>query len=299
MLYLHSILNGIYCIEQDAAMNYLPIIASWMKGNANPIQSKILTLEERATSIQHAGIMTATLETSSYSISEWGKATSPENAPTDSVAIICINGAVTRYDQDCGPAGMQTKADILKRCYANDNIKSVILVTDTPGGDPYAAMLMAETISMKNKPVIGFIDCLAASAGYWMLSPCDMIIANRSTARVGSIGAYATILSYKRWFEANDIDLIEVYSSMSENKNAPFREALKGNEKPLKDMIDVICQAFIDDVMKYRVDEDGNSKLKTPDNWNKGDILYADKALEEGLIDGIDSLENVINYFNT
>ncbi len=289
MLYLHNILNGIWMMDEAYAANYLPLVASFIKGEqmtANPTEVEL----NKRNSIQFATFPNDVLSVSSNSTG-----ITPENAPQGSIAIINIANAITKQDQECGPAGMKTKSDLLKRCYANDNINSVVLVIDSGGGQGMAMRLMAETISQKNKPVGAFIDDNCCSAAYGIASGCDFIVANSNQAQIGSIGTYITIADYTEKFKQMGVNLIEIYASASTDKNKEFFDAIQGNPEPIRAIANQFNEHFLSLIESNRTD-----KLKADRTvWGTGKVYFADKALELGLIDGIDTLENFINYFNT
>lgn len=285
MLYKHGILNKIWMIDPAFADNYLPLVAAYIQHGP---QKNTIDQSER-----NREFSLAINNAMGYTISEYGDWKSPEDAPEDSIAIIHITETITKHDQDCGPSGMATKSDILRRCFANDNIKGVVISMDSGGGEGMAMRLMAETISTKNKPVIGFIDDYACSAAYGILAACDLIVANSSQARIGSIGTYITIADYTKYFEKQGINLIDIYASASTDKNSEYKEAIKGNTKPVQAIADKFNDFFLSHV------EGSRSGALTADKsvWGTGRVFFADEAKKIGLIDEIDTFSNILNSF--
>lgn len=284
MLHLHRILNGIWMIDSDYAANYLPLISAYIKGETPNFNRSETPNEE---------LSLAVLNNNKFYISEYGRESSPEDAPDNSIAIITSTGVITKHDQGCGPSGMVTKANLMNRCFASDKIKGILFKTDSGGGESGAMRLMNETIAKRNKPVIGFVDDFACSAAYGNISACDMIIANNEMARIGSIGTYLTVADLSERYKQMGVNLIEIYATASVDKNKDYYEALKGNTEPLKKMVDVVNESFLS-----QIEKDREGKL-TADRkvWGTGKVYFANEALELGLIDAIDSFENVLNYF--
>lgn len=292
MLFLHQIFNSVWMIDTDYAANYIPLVTAYLNG------SSIIKQSSPATSGKYNannGVVFATPKNGIYQISDAGRYSSPEKAPEDSIAIITISGAITKHDQDCGPSGMQTKANLLERCYANDNIEGIVARVSSGGGEGNAMRLFNETVAKRNKAVVGFIDDYACSAAYGIISGADMIIANSNEARIGSIGTYLTILDYSKQLEMQGINVIEVYASASTDKNREYFEALKGNTDPLKEIADRYNEGFISQIEKQR----GEYLQSDRKIWGTGKVFFADKALEIGLINAIDSFDNILYYFNT
>lgn len=284
MLYKHGIINKIWLMDPSFGANYLPLVVAYIKGS-NTFQPAERSLSD--------DLRFAVSTAGSFEISEYGIDISPEDAPDGSIAIINITGAITKHDQDCGPSGMVTKSNILERCYANKNIKGVVLKIDSGGGSGDAMRLMADTISDRNKPVVAFIDDNACSAAYGIASGCDIVVANSNTAYVGSIGTYISIADYTEYLKKEGISIIEVYATASKDKNIEVREALKGNVDPVRKLADKFNEMFLSMVETNRKDQ-----LKTArSTWGTGKLYYADEAKEIGLIDAIDKFTNILNYF--
>lgn len=294
MLYLHNILGGVWFVEESFASNYIPLIASFLNVSGSAFGRPRNAASEEKMSEDNA-LLFASLKNDTYQISEYGGWSPPEAAPKNSVAVMTINGAITKYDQDCGPSGMLTKSNLLSRCYAEDNIKAIILNIDSGGGEGMGCRIMQETLSVRNKPVVAFCNDFVASAAYGIAACCDKVVANSSVCRVGSVGTYMTIMDASKRLENMGIKLIEVYATKSTDKNQEFYKAIQGDTAPLKKVCDTYNEGFITSIADARVgviSEDQNT-------WATGKMFFAPEAIDLGMIDEIDIFENVLNYFNT
>ena len=291
MLSLHRILNGIWLIEPSFAANYIPLVTAWLE---NPIKQSDKTEKEVALN-KHNAVRLYSVTGEIYQISEYGEWVSPEDAPENSIAVISINGTITKYDQDCGPAGMQSKKKIVRRCCANDNIKGIVLDIDSGGGESYAMRELTSEIEMRNKPIIAFCNDVTASAAYGIAAACDKVIANSSLCQVGSIGTFMTIVDYTEYYKKMGIKLIDIYASKSTDKNQPYIKAIEGDTSLLREMCDKVNDAFIESIASWRSGVISDDRKQ----WSTGKLFFAEEAKKLGLIDEIDTFENVINYFNT
>lgn len=293
MLARHNILNGIWMINPDFASNHLPLVVSFLKGDRQVIQQSQPSSDTKKLSAKNA-IKVAVIKNEGYYVED-DEYVLPIEAPENSMAIISIVGAITKYDQECGPVGMKTISDIITKCYANSNIKCIVIKGDSGGGSGLAMRLLAETISLRNKPVGFFADDCADSAMYGIAVGCDYICANSTLCEFGSIGTYGTIIDYRKQLEMMGINLIEIYATASTEKNKPFIDALNGKPEALRAIIDVYNENFLSLVETSRGD-----KIKADRKvWGTGKTWFAPQALELGLIDGIDTFENFITYFNS
>ncbi len=112
-------------------------------------------------------------------------------------AIIPVRGVLARYAdqingtcQDTGRSAESLQKDLLEAA-ADASITRIILAIDSPGGTVAGTAETADVIrqiSASGKPVIAFVDGMAASAAYWLASQADEIVMGSATTQVGSIG---------------------------------------------------------------------------------------------------------------
>jgi signal peptide peptidase SppA len=277
MLHLHKIINGVWLIEQSFAVNYLPFVADFLfnptKALPERVSENFLSIYSGDDSRRHISAL--------------------KDAPPNSIAVVNICGAITKHDQYSGNDGMLSKAEIINHCYSNDNIEGIVLRIDSGGGEVMAMRLMMEAVGERNKPVVAFIDDYACSAAYGIASACDHIVANSEQARIGSIGMYTTIADYTPYFKKLGIEIKDIYATLSTHKNEEVREALNGNDKPLRQVIDTLNEFFITSIEKNR-----EGKLTTGrDVWGTGKVWFAKGAIKNGLIDEINTFSNTLKLF--
>jgi len=200
-----------------------------------------------------------------------------------SVAVMKINGVISKYDKTCGPEGVESHVKRLRQFVAMPEISSVILHINSPGGESNAAHFMASEILnlRENKQIIAFVDDICASAAYHIASACDYIGVNSDLAVIGSIGTYTTLVSYQKQLEKKGIEIITLYAKESTEKNIEFREALQGNFEKLQKDVDFYNKYFLLAVEKNR------QQLNKTTEWKTGRKYYAQEALATGLIDFI------------
>lgn len=95
--------------------------------------------------------------------------TEVSNTPMQ-VSVIRITGAMTKYDQRCGPAGMLTVSGWLQAAINNPDVAAIVLRIDSPGGMVAGTETLASVVKSSKKPIVAFVDDLAASAAYWVAS---------------------------------------------------------------------------------------------------------------------------------
>lgn len=205
------------------------------------------------------------------------------------IAIIPIQGPLMKKDQYCGPAGMDTIGRYIKELDKNPDIDAIILDINSPGGTVSGTALLGKTIKNASKPIIAYVNELAASAAYWLASQADEIIAADEKAQIGSIGVMLSFVDIQPAWELQGVKFHSIVSDLSEEKNKLFEEVRKGNYTEYrKEVLNPLAERFINTVKGTRAEK------ITDESIFKGRVDFADKALEIGLIDSIGSLDFAI-----
>ena len=274
---LTEILSNAWLISKERSSAYASIILSMLKGESFSSGDHSLARERNR----------------SYVISRVGDQSqkfgfSDSNIPEGSVAIIPIRSEILKYDQPCGPRGSQSILTDVKSADQNPNIKSILLVVDSPGGQVTGTDLLADAIKNSDTPIVAFIEGMAASAAYWIISGASKIIASSDLDRIGSIGTMLMVEDLQPALEAQGVKFHEVYASLSVDKNADLNQVLDGNYEPYqKNVLDVINSKFLSTIKSNRPAVD--------DSTLTGKMYFATESIALGLIDEIGSLEYAIS----
>lgn len=289
---LQEITNSFWFITEDAVHGLWPRIQNLLE---NPLPTN--NNEE----LDLTASLGVSFQSNLYPISSYGAASAPEAAPKGSYAVISFDGPISKNDQICGDSGTATKAQLIDRCYNNPNIKGIVLNMCSPGGSISAVNSITSTIAKRNKPIVAYVDELAASAGYWIASFADEIVLKNERVVVGSIGALVTIYNAQKYWEKKGIKVESIYSSHSTLKNHAYRKAMEGDSAPIVEMLDKAVNFFFSDVKSNR------PQLKNPkdDTIFKGDVFHGDRAIELDLADKmgewdvvLESLQNLEAQYN-
>ena len=207
-----------------------------------------------------------------------------QDIPEGSIAIIPIRSEIMKYDQMCGPRGSMTLAGEIQSADNNPNIKSILLVIDSPGGQVSYTDILADVIKNSNTPVVAYVEGMAASGAYWLASSCAKIIASSDLDQVGCIGTMMSFADLKPAYEKMGVKFHEIYATDSKDKNKDFRDLLDGKyDKFRKETLDIINKKFLDSVRSNRQTVDETALT--------GKMYFAPDAIELGLIDEIGSFE--------
>ena len=112
------------------------------------------------------------------------------------VALVEVKGGIASGRTRRGPMGRQVGSDSvsaeLRAAAVDDRIKALVLRVDSPGGSAVASdTIWREVVRVKEagKPVVVSMGDAAASGGYYIACPADVIVALPTTL-TGSIGVF-------------------------------------------------------------------------------------------------------------
>ena len=184
----------------------------------------------------------------------------------------------------------------LKTARGDKNVKGLIVRVNSPGGT-FSGSDQIHNEIMKyradtNQPAVAFMQGVAASGGYYSSVACNEIIAE-PTAITGSIGVIMEYLVLQQLFE-DKLGINPIVVKAGSKKDWP-----SNYQMPTDEQLQYMQERIVDPAYKrfVQVVVDGRSEL-TREDVNRladGSIYWADKALEEKLIDGIGYLTDAID----
>jgi protease-4 len=108
------------------------------------------------------------------------------------VAVVYAEGDIVDGGAAIGAIGGDALAAKLAKVREDEDIKAVVLRVNSPGGSALAAEVIWREMSLiqAKKPLIVSMGDYAASGGYYISAPADVILADKYTL-TGSIGVFA------------------------------------------------------------------------------------------------------------
>lgn len=214
-----------------------------------------------------------------------------DSIPLDSVAYHRIRGTITA-ESSWRASTKQIQSDILT-AEANDNISSHFFHITSGGGEAWFLDQLAKTIREAKKPTIAFIEKVAASAAYYIASQTDYISASTPFDLIGCIGTMVSFMDIQPMLEKFGIDFIEEYADKSDLKNKKYNDLRAGKpEQFIDEELNPLRDKFVEDVKSKR-----SVIAALPENHPvlRGETYYADKSIENGLIDTIEDFDTALN----
>lgn len=206
------------------------------------------------------------------------------------IAVISLRGLIS--SGVAGNVGESMVDDLrweLEQARNDNHVKAVVLEIDSPGGEVTASDMIYNAVAKTRakKPVVVYMESLAASGGYYVSCGGKYLMANE-TSITGSIGVIIQTLNYEQLF--NKIGLSAVIF-----KSGKFKDMLNG-ARPITPEERELVQSFI--MKTYErflgiVARERNLPAETLRNGiADGRILSGRDALENKLIDGLGQLED-------
>lgn len=284
---IHRFALGAWAMEPTRAQAFMPVVSRIIRGESiEGVDRRTYWDAPEYTPEQRAQMMGIRfLDEHNNPIDTFEQKIGPEVRGL--VAVLPMREVILKYDESCGPTGMETVAEWHRRYDADPRVAAIVLDMDTPGGEGSGMTLMADRLAKRTKTVVTSVNSgMCASAGYGIAAATDRVFASRDTDEFGSIGTYVTLMDWKAFYAKEGLPIHEIYATRSEEKNRDFREALDGNYELIRQRyIDPFNEAFLAHVVENR------EKVTNDSEALKGRLYYAKDAKKLGLVDGMADLQ--------
>lgn len=204
------------------------------------------------------------------------------------VAVLSVKGIILKNSY-CGSTGMIDLHREIEFIRKDQSIGAVVLDVDSGGGEASYMPNVARALRQlrEEKPVIGFVSGMAASAAYYLISQCTNVYASVETDFVGSVGTMIQVTRDNPEYKDKEYISEGIYATKSVDKNAEFEAALKGDYALLKtNILDPLNEVFHQEVKLGRPD--------LSDDVLGGKLLLGQQAIDANLIDGYKSFDECV-----
>lgn len=221
------------------------------------------------------------------------------NVSKNKIAVVYAEGQIVDGKSRDGLVGGETLARQLAALKDDDEVKAVVLRVNSPGGSALASEVIwheAEALRQE-KPLIVSMGNMAASGGYYISAPADMILASPMT-ETGSIGVFGLMLNGEQGLKNKlgiSVDVVKT------NPSADMGMTVFGavGVRPLSQSEREYMQYGVEQVYKTfvgHVAEGRNLSVEAVDSIGGGHIWSGTDALNIGLIDGFGGLKEAISF---
>ena len=224
-----------------------------------------------------------------------------EGNGSDKILIITVQGTIYDTPQKglvrSSPSMVEQVVSQLKKAENDKHIKALLLKINSPGGSVTASdILYHEIQSFKEKTgtkiLVSMMD-VAASGGYYMSLPADIIMAHPTTI-TGSVGVIFLRPKASALMDKIGVGMDVIKYGKNKDMGSPFRESTEEEKNIMQKSVNNFGERFISLVQKHR-------KLKEPalGEVSMARVFTADEALKLGLVDKIGYISDAIKEAKT
>lgn len=215
------------------------------------------------------------------------------------VGVLHVEGVIASNNTDNWGRAVGYQHDFtvkaIDKLINDGNNKGIILFVDSPGGGVYESdelyFKLLEYKTKTDRPVFSYMASMAASGGYYISAPADMIFANRN-CWTGSIGVtIGTLFDLSGFLERYGIKTVTITSGDNKSMGSMVDPITEEQRSIFQSLVDEAYNQFVDIVAKGR-----DLNIEQVKKLADGRIYTASQALELGLIDEICSYEDAISY---
>lgn len=214
-----------------------------------------------------------------------------QNISADKIAIVYAEGQILDGAGEQEAIYGQTMAETIKSVRLDDKVKAVVLRVNSPGGSALASDVIWREIELMKaeKPVVISMGSVAASGGYYISAPGDVIVANKMTL-TGSIGVFGMIMNPNKML-TNKVGL--TFDSVSTNSHSTFGSlghSIDATERAvIMKSVDKVYERFTGLVSEGR-----NLPIAKVLDIAAGRVWTGVQAQENGLVDTLGGLNAAI-----
>ncbi|MGC4033683.1 MAG: S49 family peptidase [Tepidisphaeraceae bacterium] len=219
------------------------------------------------------------------------------------VAVIKVVGLLTKYPMPCpeldewfGFCPTLPIMEALNEAIADERVKEVAFMIDSPGGMVAGTSELAEAIAVadKIKPCRAIVSDLAASGGYYIASQCRSIACN-AMGEVGCIGVYAVLMDDSKFYESLGVEFTVISSGGVKGLGADGKVTEEFKEDQKRGVL-AMYDKFVTDVARGR--EHAGMTADQARQLGDGRTWIAKQALGLKLIDSIASAADALSNIN-
>ncbi len=217
----------------------------------------------------------------------------PKQPTRDKIVHLNLDGVISSVDMGGFFAAAMPSVDSIKQSLeqaVNDkNVKAIVLRVNSPGGEVTASDIIYNAVkkAAKEKPVVVYMDAIAASGGYYVACGATKIVASETTL-TASIGVIIETLNYSDLFG-------KVGLSMQTFTSGAFKDSL-GGARPMRDdekayvqnLVTQMYDRFLGIVSEAR----GVAKEELKNTVADGRVVTGREALAAKLVDQIGYVED-------
>ena len=205
------------------------------------------------------------------------------------IAIIDIHGTIN-------DTSVEHILKQIRQARDDNSVLGVVLRVDSPGGTVTGSdQIWREVSGLKaaDKPVVASFGGIAASGGYYVSAPADLIFAE-PTCLTGSIGVKLELPQLAGLLEKVGVQFATITTGEWKDSASMYKPMTDVERKRWQILLDVSHARFVRVVAQGR-----KLTLSAAEALANGKILSVDEAIQGKLVDRVGYLDDAIAYLQT
>jgi protease-4 len=218
--------------------------------------------------------------------------------PQSRIAVLYASGVIasgkSSHDAVNGAiVGSDTMVEQIRRIRDDESVKAIVLRVDSPGGSTVASDVIWRELTVTReenpeRPLIASMSDLAASGGYYISMPAEVIVAQPATL-TGSIGIFGGKIVIAETLAKIGVATETVQSGRNATISSPFEPFTPEQREKIMVYMRVFYDGFVQKAAAAR--------SRTPaqlEEVAQGRVWTGQQARDRGLVDMLGGLETAI-----
>jgi protease-4 len=188
-----------------------------------------------------------------------------------------------------GLSSVESLKHQLEQAGEDEKVKAVVLRVNSPGGEVTASDTLYAAVKKLSgsKPVVVYMDSIAASGGYYIACGASKVVASETTL-TGSIGVIIDMLNYTELFDKVGLKANTFVSGAFKDSLSGSRPMREEEKAYVQNLVSQMYERFLGVVSEAR----GVPKDVLRNGVADGRVVTGREALEAKLVDQIGYIED-------
>jgi protease-4 len=199
------------------------------------------------------------------------------------VGVVEIQGVITES---------KDIISLIKRFRENDDIKSIVIRINSPGGviGPSQEIYREIRKTTQEKKIVASMGSIAASGGYYIAAASNGIMANPGTI-TGSIGVIMAYTNFRKVLDKIGMVPVVIKSGPFKDMGSPTKDMSKEEKEVLQSFVDQAHRQFVTAIAEGR-----NMNIDRVKSLADGRIYTGEEAVKQGLVDRLGNFEDALEW---
>jgi protease-4 len=229
-------------------------------------------------------------------MNDYRQTSAPFGHGSQKIAVIYATGLIasgkSTYDTTGSQVtGSETIVEYLRKARADQSTKAIVLRIDSPGGSAIASDVIWREVMLtrQQKPLIASMSDVAASGGYYIAMPANVIVAEPSTL-TGSIGVVLTKFVIDGTLKKLGLNMEGVSQGKYADLYSPVRPFSPEEKQRVFENMQATYNTFVEKAAQGR-----NTTPEKIDAVGQGRVWTGLQAKQIGLVDELGGLDRALS----